>query len=140
MATDRYDVHIIEVESSDPHPWQWTPSKGFYPLLEALRNYTHYRHALPTRTLFRNYTTDQIVHMYSSYLDQVWAKGYDIIMGTEAMDSLVKDRDGVAMLRRLVREVLTSATSHPTYTALHNSSNQNATRIKTNPVPLTHKT
>ena len=109
---------IIDVESSDKHTWSWNPSKGFYPLLEALRNYTIYATSKPTRTLFKKYKQTHIVDMYTEYLRQVWTKGHHIVMGTEAMDTIIKDIDGVRILNTLVHEVLsfTLNTTTPTTT------------------------
>jgi len=104
---------IVKIESSDPHPWEWTPAKGFYPLIEALRNYTIYPNSKPTRTLFQQYQQHQIVNMYTDYIHQVLNDGYDIIMGTEAMDSLVKDSDGVEILNRLANVLSTDTATMP---------------------------
>jgi len=94
---------IVQIESSDPHPWPWTPAKGFYPLLEALR---HPRYQTPKRSLFQQLNPHQIVQMYTVHLQKVLSEGHDIIMGTEAMDLLVKDFDGPRILHNLTTEVL----------------------------------
>jgi len=91
---------VSQVESNDPQNFAWTPAKGFYALLEAMRNHTLYR--VEDRLLFKNYTFDQVIDMYRVELQHAWDQGYNIVLGTEAVDYCVKDVDGQGLLEQLL--------------------------------------
>jgi len=91
---------VSQMESMDTQNFAWTPAKGFYALLEAMRNHTLYR--VEDRLLFNNYTFDQVIDMYKVELQHAWDEGYNIVLATEAIDYCIKDKDG----QRLLEEFL----------------------------------
>jgi hypothetical protein len=92
---------VIVMEKNDPNNFDWTAAKGFYALLEAMRNHSMYR--VENRLLFQNYTYDQVVDMYRDELRKSWDMGYNILLGTEAMDYCVKDSDGIRLLNEFLK-------------------------------------
>lgn len=77
---------------------QYLEPKGFYPLLEALNDGDS-----QNRALFRNYSKHTVVEFYRNALEKEWRDGYNLIMGTEALDFLGSDyRDSNAYLEKFL--------------------------------------
>ena len=97
-------LKIAEVEHSDTKAWEWTPSKVFYPMMEVLRD--DKRTLNTERTLYQKFTPKEILGMYRETINTYWQKGYDIAIGSEAMDIVVKVPEGPSMIRNMSAHVL----------------------------------
>lgn len=109
---------VAELEKADTLNWDWTPAKVYYPLIEALRN--AHRKTQP-RSLFMHYSNAEIVKLYSDLLQKYWKKGYNIVFGTEAIDTIMRitRHEGQALVRRLAREVVPGKGSEVTVVVVY---------------------
>jgi len=90
---------VSKYESQDENNWKWNPSKGFYALAELLRGNSH---KITDRLVFRNVDRESLVLSYRMEFLRAWTAGYNLIIGTEAFDNIVKDDDGDEMIDRLI--------------------------------------
>jgi hypothetical protein len=91
---------VSKYESIDENNWNWNPSKGFYALAELLRGPSH---TLNDRILFQNVTRENVIMAYQMEFYRAWIAGYNLIVGSEAFDNIIKDDDdGEEIIDRLV--------------------------------------
>jgi hypothetical protein len=95
-------LDIARLEHEDNHTWAWTPSKVFYPMIEALVS----RKRVPKRNLFQKLSVDDIIQSYRNTIGKYWEEGKNIVMGTEAMDLIVKLPEGPSMLKKLRERIM----------------------------------
>ena len=88
---------VSQLESSDTKAWNWTPSKGFYPLLESIQMTMMGQNATKdssARSIFQQYTPMELQDLFRSELTLVNWKKYNVVMGSEAVDLIVKSPKG----------------------------------------------
>ena len=108
---------ILKIEENDTHEWDFTPSKGFYMLLEALGPKTLNK-LKKERKLFESHNKQEVLQIYKQHLNNKWEEGKNIIFGTEAFDVIIKDpKRGVSMLNRL-EHILPATTTVSTSTTV----------------------
>ncbi len=90
---------VSKYESIDENNWEWNKSKGFYALAELLRGLNH---TITDRILFQNVNRESILKSYQMEFYRAWITGYNLIIGSEAFDNIIKDEDGEEMIDRLV--------------------------------------
>jgi len=89
---------ITKYESEDENHWQWNPSKGFYALAELLRDN---KHSITDRLVFQKSTREELLQSYKTEFLRAWSAGYNLIIGSEAFDNVIKDDDD-EMIERLL--------------------------------------
>ncbi len=89
---------ITKYESKDDHNWDWNPSKGFYALAELLRDS---QHKITDRLVFQENTREELLQSYETEFLRAWTAGYNLIIGSEAFDNIIKD-DDEEMIERLL--------------------------------------
>ena len=89
---------ISDLESGDAKTWQWTPSKGFYPLMESLQDTGMNTIRKSSRTIYQKYTPLEIQDFFREELAAVDLDRYNVVMGSEAMDLIVKSKHGDIIL------------------------------------------
>jgi len=94
------EVGLLEMENI---VWNWTPAKGFYPLVEVLMNPTK---KLPPRFVFQKYSRKEIIDMYREQIEYYWNKKLNIVFGSESMDVIVKLSNGVDILKTFSKDII----------------------------------
>jgi hypothetical protein len=97
-------LSIAEIESKENKTWNWSPSKIFYPMMENLI----VKGKKEKRTIFKKFNREEIIEIYRTTLLSQWNDGKDIVFGTEAMDLIVKLREGPSMLHTISDSILPS--------------------------------
>jgi len=90
---------VTEIESNDKNNWEWTNAKGFYALVESLRNPAY---TITSRLLFRRLSLVQLQREYRTTFLKTWIEGKNIVIGSEAFDHCVKDFDGERIVDDIV--------------------------------------
>jgi len=92
---------ITQYESEDLNNWKWNEAKGFYALMEALRDDLKYK--VTNRTIFQEMNKKEVIYTYANEFLHAWRTGKNIVLGSEALDFVVKDRDGSLILEELLQ-------------------------------------
>ena len=92
---------VTKYEMQDENNSKWNPSKGFYALAEILRNP---RRKNTKRVVFEEVSKVDLLGYYNNEFLKAWMMGYNLIIGSEAFDNVIKDEgDGVEIIDRLIR-------------------------------------
>ena len=91
--------------------WDWTPSKGFYPMMEVLLPPPKFKNKpkklkKSPRPVFQKYSGNEILKLYHDRLEYYWNQKMNIVIGTEAVDNIVKFDNGVDMLKTFSKDIV----------------------------------
>ena len=112
---------VSKYESKDENNWNWNPSKGFYAFAELLRNTSS--HNITDRDLFQHVPKEDILKSYQMEFLRAWIMGYNLIIGSEAFDNVIKDDDGDEIIDRLVQYMPFNYTSFDNDVAIKRQNN-----------------
>ena len=84
--------------------WDWTPAKGFYPMVEVLLNPT--KKLPPQRFVFQKYSRGEIIDMYREKIEYYWNQNLNVVFGSESMDNIVKVSNGTAILEAFSKDII----------------------------------
>lgn len=83
--------------------WDWTPAKGFYPMMEVLLESNV---KIAPRSLHTTYSRKEILDMYRDEIEYYWNQNFNVVFGTESMDNIVKVSNGVDILKAFSKEII----------------------------------
>lgn len=92
-----------QIADENDRTWSWTPAKGFYPMIEVLMDPNDRQ--LTKRKLYDKYTRDEIVGMYRDTIQSYWDQKRNIVIGTEALDEIVRS-SGEKLLQSFSTRIL----------------------------------
>jgi hypothetical protein len=83
--------------------WDWTPAKGFFPMVRVLANE---KKKIPFRSDNKKYNRKEVIDLYRGRIEYYWNQNLNIVFGTEAMDYIVKVSNGAALLKMFSKSIL----------------------------------